>query len=821
MSSTHNRPFVATILAVLLITSGFAAFVPTPVSAASPPEASFTFDPSAPNAGDSVTLSGSSSSASNGSISEYRWEYEVPDGSTETASGEQVTQTWNSAGEYQITLTVTDSNGNTDTAQRTIGVAPKQIDSSEGNPLIEDETGAYRLLTNNDHELNGTGEYDTMYGIPVARLEQRMVAEGSPLMRVDNRTLTLSQAAQFGLLTDSYRENLYLPVQLPTDDTWQSVDEVEIVDTHFLGFSANETHSQWTGEGRFVWVKTKSGVGWKPVRNAEVFRERTSSDYSTGELYIDNKGEAEVYDGDIINYTEFNRQVVEETFIETGPDRSQVVVSGDEPRYSLGSASVSGHWSGEHDVIVDQYASTARIDGGAVYDDFWLVNPDGINVTVLNDYRLQTPPRYESESQCTYTSGNETKHGTDTEWEEWTRTDYENTVRLYHDGTYYEPQTGEYIFNIDNPQDSTLVPYSRTEVTFTHEYGVDSTCPGNDWSESETVTVSNTYNATSHNIKPATAEDLDISVYLVDKGYEREVYFDMVGDKRPEVNPLDKIELVAEGDRVSSKNLILRTPWIFVSQSLYDRVEMRQEGFDEWRYPSTKAGASLHHLHRDYLDANRYKLATQGNIRVNINQKERSQVYEGVSVSPYVNSTAGNVELYQTVGGKITEVPGDRVLNNPRAYATDVFGNRWEVDVVKREYTETNIKLEVSGSRIDGQLVDSESNGVSGKELSLNGARNSTVTTDSNGEFTIYIADDAPITSVEFGGDSYRAELDTYYDSSQMRITTPTNMMNVIGTPLGYVSDMISNLMVFVEWMVLGLFIVYWLRFRDQEPRKG
>lgn len=820
MSSINNQLSATAVLAALLVTSGIIALIPAPVSAASPPEASFTFDPSVPNAEDPVTLYASSSSATNGSITKYNWEYEVAGGGTKTAYGEQITHTWGSAGEYQVTLTVTDSNGGSDTTQRTIGVSPPQIDSSEGNPLIENEGGAYRILSNNDHELNGTNEYDTIYDIPVARLEQRMVAEGSPLMRIDNRALTLSQAAQFGLLTDSYRENLYLPVQLPTNDTWQPVDEVEIVDTAFLGFSANETHGQWTGDSRFVWVKTESGVGWKPVRNAHVFLEQTSSEYSTGEFYIDNPSEAEAYNGDVINYTEFNRQVVEETFIHTGPNRSQVVVSGGEPRYSLDNASVSGYWSGERKVIVDQYASTARIDGGAVYDDFWLVNPDGINVTVLNDYRLQTPPRYENENLCWYTSGNETKYGTDTKWEEWTRTDYENTVRLYHDGTYYEPHTGEYIFNIENPQDSTLVPYSRTEVTFTHEYGVDSTCLGNNWSESETVTVSNTYNATSHSIKSATAEDLNITVYLVDKGYERNVYFDTIGDKRPEINPLDKIELVAEGDRVDRKNLILRTPWMFVSQSLYDRVEMRQEGFDEWRYPSTVAGSSLHHLHRDYLDANRYKISAQGNIRVNVDKKERSQMYEGISVSPYVNNTAGNVELYETIRAQITETPGDRVLNNPRAYATDVFGNKWEVDVVKREYVETNIELEPSGSRVDGRLIDSDGNGIAGKELSLNGAQNSTVTTGSNGEFTIYIADGAPITSAKFGGDSYQAELSAYYDSSENRITTATNMMNVIGTPLGYVGDMISNLMIFAEWLVLGLFIVYWIRYRDQEPRK-
>ena len=821
MPSTNRRPLLTTVLLVMVLTSGVTASVSIPVAAASQPHATFSFDPSSPSEGESVTFDGRSSYATNSSIASYAWEYETEDGSTGTASGEQVIFDWSESGDYTVRLTVTDNNGNTDTTERTVSVIPDQIQSSQNNPYVEGEEGAYRIIANNDASQNETGDHADLYSIPTAVLEQREAAEDLPLVRIDNRTLTLYQATQYGLLTDAYRENLYNPVRLPTDDSWMGYNDVTVTDTYFLGFTANETHAEWTNENRSIWVKVESEPGWRPVRNAKVLREDTGDEHSLGAFYIANNDTAEVYDGNAIDYVDFNRKVVEETFISTGHNVSQVVVSDGKPRYPLENATVEGEWQGENQVILDHYASTARITEGAIYDDFWLVNPDGINVTVLNDYRLETPPDYEDNETCSYTVGNVTESGTDTKWETWERVDYQSTTQLYHAGTYHEATIGEYIFHISNPKEGNLVPFSNVEVTLRHEWGVDSTCPGNDWSNSETVTVSNSYDATWHTIKPATAKDLNITVYIADKGYEQELYFDIVGNQRPEENPLDKIEFVAEGDRISKKTVTLRSPWTFIPQSLYNRIEHRQSGFDEWRYPSTRADASLHNLHRDYLDGNSYKISNQGNIRINAERRNQAQVFEGISVGPYVNDTHGDVPLYQTIGGQIAEIPGERELNNPKAYATDIFGNRWEVNVVKRSYIKTDIQIELKGGVIHGQLVDADGNGVAGKELTLSGANNSSVTTDQNGEFTVHVSPKAGRTSMKFEGDPLRSELDTYYEESTAAITTPTNMLNIVGTPIGYVSDMISNLMVFVEWLALGLFIVWWIKYREQAPRNG
>lgn len=818
MSSTYNTAF-ATVLTALVVASAVLAVVPAPATAASNPHATFNFSPSAPNSGEPVTLDGSSSYASNGSLTEHQWQITTASGSVTTVYGPQVNYTWSAAGDYQVTLTVTDSNGNSDSVQRTISVLPEEIDSSQNNPLIESGDGPFRLLTNNDLRPNGTADHDNIYSIPSALIQQREVAGGPPLLRIDNRTLTLYQMAQYGMLTDSYRENLYNPVRLSTNSSWTDFKDVNVVDTHFLGFTANESHGQWTNESRLIWAKTESEPGWRRVRNAKVFRKSTDSEHSLGELYIKNKAEAEIYDGDPINYTAFNRQVVKETFIDTGPSKSQVVMADGDPRYRLENATVSGYWQGDKTVIMDHYASIARITEGAVYDDFWLVNPSGINVTVLNDYRVKTPSNYESTSQCTYVENNETKTGNTTKFETWTRINQDSTIRLNHGGTYY--QSDGFIFHINNPRETKLTPYSQASITFKHTYGKESTCPNSGWSTTETVTVSNTYNSTSQNIKPVTAKDLNITVYIADKGYEKNLYFQVQGNQHPSVNPLETIEFTASGPRVDNKRVILQTPWIFIPQSLYDRVEMRQQGYNEWKYPSTHANAPLHYLQRDYLDGTSYTYSGQSNIRITSDKRVQSQVFEGVSVSPYVNDTYGNIELYKTIGGKVMKVPGDRKLNNPTAYATDIFGNRWEVDVVRRQYSETDVTISTNDGVIHGQLTDGNGTGVPGRTIQLYGAKNSSVTTGPNGQFTAYVAADAGITTMEFNGDPLQSNRETYYEAVKASVTTPTNMANMIGTPIGYVSAMISNLMLFVEWILLGLFITWWIKYRDQQARSG
>jgi|GEM_PF-2089251 len=82
------------------------------------PNASFTVSPYSPEPGESATFDAADSSDADGSIAGYEWEF----GDGSTASGESVTHSFDSAGDYTVSLTVTDDDGATNTNSRTVSV---------------------------------------------------------------------------------------------------------------------------------------------------------------------------------------------------------------------------------------------------------------------------------------------------------------------------------------------------------------------------------------------------------------------------------------------------------------------------------------------------------------------------------------------------------------------------------------------------------------------------------------------------------------------------------------------------------------------------
>ncbi|WP_336000912.1 PKD domain-containing protein [Halorientalis halophila] len=86
--------------------------------------------------GDPVTFDGSNSVAENGSIESYEWDF----GDGSTATGQQVTHTYASGGEFTATLTVTDDSGQTATDTVTVTVTdndPPTADASVGSTVVE------------------------------------------------------------------------------------------------------------------------------------------------------------------------------------------------------------------------------------------------------------------------------------------------------------------------------------------------------------------------------------------------------------------------------------------------------------------------------------------------------------------------------------------------------------------------------------------------------------------------------------------------------------------------------------------------------------
>jgi PKD repeat protein len=83
-----------------------------------PPVADFTWNPSIPKVDGSVTFNASASTPDGGTIVSYEWDF----GDSQHVSGKIVTHSYTSAGNYLVTLNVTDSEGKWDIEQKEITV---------------------------------------------------------------------------------------------------------------------------------------------------------------------------------------------------------------------------------------------------------------------------------------------------------------------------------------------------------------------------------------------------------------------------------------------------------------------------------------------------------------------------------------------------------------------------------------------------------------------------------------------------------------------------------------------------------------------------
>ena len=88
------------------------------------PTANFSITPKGQVPDEEVTFDASSSKAPSGEIVDYRWEYEFgTNGYTDMASGEVFSREYAQYGEYEITLTVEDNGGKTDSIEKTVSIS--------------------------------------------------------------------------------------------------------------------------------------------------------------------------------------------------------------------------------------------------------------------------------------------------------------------------------------------------------------------------------------------------------------------------------------------------------------------------------------------------------------------------------------------------------------------------------------------------------------------------------------------------------------------------------------------------------------------------
>jgi PKD repeat protein len=142
-------------------------------TALKPPWPSFTATPSSILIGQSVSFNASASKSPNGSITDYKWDFDnsgkfaVDTGATSTT-----TRTFNQPGAYRVLLKVTDAKGQTETTERTVnventataklsasmnpvGVGQKDTLSGAGSSALNGTITDYKW------DLDGNGTYET------------------------------------------------------------------------------------------------------------------------------------------------------------------------------------------------------------------------------------------------------------------------------------------------------------------------------------------------------------------------------------------------------------------------------------------------------------------------------------------------------------------------------------------------------------------------------------------------------------------------------------------------------------------------------------
>lgn len=97
------------------------------------PVASFSISNESPTVGQSVSFDASSSSDPDGSVSEYNWNIE-----DSTRTGVSTSYTFDSPGDYAVTLTVTDNDGATSSESRTLTVSEDEPERSPFGDFVEE-----------------------------------------------------------------------------------------------------------------------------------------------------------------------------------------------------------------------------------------------------------------------------------------------------------------------------------------------------------------------------------------------------------------------------------------------------------------------------------------------------------------------------------------------------------------------------------------------------------------------------------------------------------------------------------------------------------
>lgn len=144
------------------------------------PTADLTHSPSDPATGETVTFDASGSSDPDGSIVEYRWDFEGDGSVDQTTSDATVDASYSETGMFDATVTVEDDGGATDQATTTVEVMGAALREWVGG----DDSAPADFHTAANWSPEGVPDADDETVIPAAPADQPVVDEDATIAKL-------------------------------------------------------------------------------------------------------------------------------------------------------------------------------------------------------------------------------------------------------------------------------------------------------------------------------------------------------------------------------------------------------------------------------------------------------------------------------------------------------------------------------------------------------------------------------------------------------------------------------------------------------------
>ena len=269
---------------------------------------------------------------------------------------------------------------------------------------------------------------------------------------------------------------------------------------------------------------------------------------------------------------------------------------------------------------------------------------------------------------------------------------------------------------------------------------------------------------------------------------------------------------------VGEKTMYVTAPWRFFSVARNTHVEERtHEGTSELN--------ASHSVGAQYPALLRYRMSP-ATVEVQAEQTAAQHIWwetthvvetgsvaatplpdtivatENAEPSPLYDQYAGVLKSTDTVTGESVSVG-----------AIDVWGFPVETTqtVTRYERSVLNVTIDDATGTAEITLHDESGEPISGRHIHLEGTNVTVVTTDSRGTATVDVTN--PIVRARFQGDDWRASTDQYYLSTQTLAVSSTTVVVGAIQVVGYLNEAISNVALFTEWLALGVFAIFWMRY--------